>query len=74
MKACGVEQTGAQNLIIARTEISRGDYSQDGVPLLRYTEQLGEVAHDILINPSRPDMLGYFKREGNLPAGEFSIA
>ena len=73
-KACGAEQTNCpEPELVARTEISRGDYSQDGVPLLRYKEQLGEVAHDILINPSRPDMLGYFKRDGNLPAGEFLV-
>lgn len=73
-KACGAEQVNcAEPEVVARTEVSRGDFSQDGVPLLRYTEQLGDVAHDILINPTRPDMLGYFKREGNLPAGEFVV-
>lgn len=73
-KACDAQQTNCPEAeVVARTEISRGDFSQDGVPLLRYTEQLGEVAHDILINPSRPDMLGYFKREANLPAGEFLV-
>lgn len=73
-KACGTEQGNCpEPEVVARTEISRGDFSQDGVALLRYKEQLGEVAHDILINPSRPDMLGYFKREANLPAGEFLV-
>ena len=72
--ACGVEQTDCpEPQVIARTEVNRGEYNQDGVPLLRYTEQLGEVTHDILINPGRPDMLAYFKREGNLPAGEFLV-
>ncbi|WP_372929735.1 signal peptidase I [Shewanella putrefaciens] len=73
-KACGAEQVNCpEPEVVARTEVSRGDFSQDGVPLLRYTEQLGDVAHDILINPTRSDMLGYFKREGNLPAGEFVV-
>ena len=35
-KACGAEQTNCpEPELVARTEISRGDYSQDGVPLLR---------------------------------------
>lgn len=73
-KACGDQQSNCPEAeVVARTEISRGDFSQDGVPLLRYKEQLGDVAHDILINPSRPDMLGYFKRDANLPAGEFLV-
>lgn len=73
-KACAAEQANCpEPQIVARTEISRGDYSQDGVPLLRYSEQLGEVNHEILINPIRPDMMGYFKREGDLPVGEFLV-
>ena len=31
----------------------RGEFVQDMVPLLRYTEQLGDVTHDILRNPGR---------------------
>ncbi|QYJ77980.1 signal peptidase I [Shewanella acanthi] len=73
-KACDESQTNCpEPEVVARTEISRGDFTQDGVPLLRYQEQLSDVAHDILINPSRPDMLGYFKREAGLPAGEFLV-
>ncbi|MBU3021880.1 signal peptidase I [Aestuariibacter sp. A3R04] len=31
----------------------RGEFVQDMVPLLRYSEQLGDVEHDILRNPGR---------------------
>ncbi|MGL4838757.1 MAG: signal peptidase I [Shewanella sp.] len=71
--ACAEQATCPEPQLIARTDVNRGEFNQDGVPLLRYSEQLGEVAHDILINPSRPDMIGYFKRDANLPAGEFLV-
>ncbi|MGB0893659.1 MAG: signal peptidase I [Parashewanella sp.] len=53
---------------IHRTEINRGEFSQNGVPMLRYTEQLGDVKHDILINPGRLEMTqAYFKQQGTSP-------
>jgi len=58
---------------VSRESVNQGEFAQNGTPLLRYTEQLGEVSHDILINPSRPDPVGYYFREGNLPVGEFVV-
>ena len=35
----------------------RGEFTQMGIPLDRYTEQLGEVSHETLRNPLMPDMV-----------------
>ncbi|PJG59655.1 signal peptidase I [Aeromonas cavernicola] len=43
----------------------RGEFSQMGAPLERYTEQLGEVSHQTLRNPYMPDMSDrYFRQPG----------
>jgi signal peptidase I len=34
-----------------------------GIPLDRYTEQLGEVSHETLRNPLMPDMVGRYYRQ-----------
>ncbi|WP_076407716.1 signal peptidase I [Shewanella sp. UCD-KL12] len=68
----GVEQC-PELTEVARVGVNQGEFSQNGVPLSRHTETLGEVSHDILINPQRPDPLGYYYREGKLPVGEFII-
>ncbi|MBB1440325.1 signal peptidase I [Shewanella sp. SG41-4] len=58
---------------IEHVEINRGEFSQNGVPLTRLTEQLGDLEHDILINPSRPDFRQHFYPQAGLPAGEFVV-
>ncbi len=58
---------------VTRVRVNQGEFSQNGAPLIRYTEKLGEVTHDILINPQRPDPIGYYYREGKLPVGEFIV-
>ncbi|WP_298768435.1 signal peptidase I [uncultured Shewanella sp.] len=58
---------------VKRVEVNSGEFFQDGTPLIRYTEQLGDVSHDILINPARPDMINYYFRQPNLPVGEFIV-
>ncbi|MGK0410867.1 MAG: signal peptidase I [Shewanella psychromarinicola] len=59
--------------VIAHTEINRGEFSQDNVPLIRLSEQLGDVKHDILMNPSRPDFRQHFYPQAGLQVGEFLV-
>lgn len=59
--------------LVKRVEVNNGEFFQDGTPLIRYKEQLGDVTHDILINPARPDMINYYFRQPNLPVGEFVV-
>jgi signal peptidase I len=58
---------------IDRVTLGRSEYLQDSVPLNRFKEQIGAVSHDILINPSRPDMLAYFHQQTGVPMGEFVV-
>ena len=67
------EKTCPELKQVARVGVNQGEFSQNGVPLSRYTEKLGEVTHDILINPQRPDPTGYYYREGKLPVGEYIV-
>ncbi|MBL4816553.1 MAG: signal peptidase I [Shewanella sp.] len=67
------EKTCPELKQVARIGVNQGEFSQNGVPLSRYTEKLGEVSHDILINPQRPDPTGYYYREGKLPVGEYIV-
>ncbi|MCL2913404.1 signal peptidase I [Shewanella corallii] len=67
----GSDCTGPQ--LVERAEVNRGEFVQDGIPLLRYKEQLGDVTHDILINPARSEMKQFFYRQGDLPAGEWIV-
>lgn len=67
------EKTCPELKQVARVGVNQGEFSQNGVPLSRYTEKLGEVSHDILINPQRPDPTGYYYREGKLPVGEYIV-
>ena len=59
--------------LVQRVEVNRGEFVQDGIPLLKYKEQLGEVTHDILINPARGEMQQFFYRQGELPVGEWIV-
>lgn len=62
-----------QMQLVHRSEINRGEFIQDGYPLTRYQERLGNVSHDILINQATPEKSNYFYREGDLPAGEWIV-
>ncbi|MBM7072618.1 signal peptidase I [Shewanella sp. 202IG2-18] len=73
-KACveGVKECPGPELI-HRKEINRGEFSQNGYPMLRYNEQLGDVNHDILINPAILDRVSaYYKQDGTKPY-EFEV-
>ncbi len=59
---------------------SRGDFVQDMAPLLRYTEQLGDVAHDILRHPMREVHPSHFytqpgtrSNEWRVPEGQYFV-
>ena len=68
-KACdeGVEKCAGPELI-HRQEVNRGEFSQNGFPMLRYTEELGDVTHDILINPAVVDRVSaYYKQDATKP-------
>ncbi|BDM63627.1 signal peptidase I [Shewanella sp. NFH-SH190041] len=72
-KCTADEKTCPGPQLVPRTEVNSGEFFQDGVPLLRYQEQLGKVTHDILINPARPEMSRYYYHEGTLPIGEWIV-
>ncbi|MBY5993487.1 signal peptidase I [Ferrimonas balearica] len=58
---------------VARVPESVGDFFQSGIPLERYRESLGEVNHDILVNPARRDpSQAYFGQRGHRP-GEWVV-
>ncbi|MGX9462743.1 signal peptidase I [Shewanella sp. A14] len=72
-EACIAGTDCAGPKVIQHTEINRGEFSHNGVPLVRLNEQLGDVKHDILIDPSRPDFRQHFYPQAGLPAGEFIV-
>ncbi|MEM5504517.1 signal peptidase I [Shewanella frigidimarina] len=72
-EACTNETDCPAAHTIEHVEINRGEFSQNDVPLIRLSEQLGDVEHDILINPTRPDFRQHFYPQAGLPAGEFVV-
>ncbi|MFS1423745.1 signal peptidase I [Shewanella sp. 10N.286.48.B5] len=58
---------------IKLTPVNRGEFTHEGVSLSRYTEQLTDVEHDILINPSRPDFSSHFFEQPGTAVGEFIV-
>lgn len=62
-----------QMKLVHRTELNRGEFTQDGYPLTKYQERLGNVSHDILVNQGTAEKSNYFYREANLPAGEWIV-
>ncbi|MGI2113519.1 signal peptidase I [Shewanella frigidimarina] len=72
-EACTNETDCPAAHTIEHVEINRGEFSQNDVPLIRLSEQLGDVDHDILINPTRPDFRQHFYPQAGLPAGEFVV-
>lgn len=72
--ACAKGQSPCPTLEkVERVQVNRGEFSLNGTALLREKEQLGEVSHDILINPARPEMLNYYYRQPNVPLTEFVV-
>lgn len=59
--------------LIDKVKVNQGEFKQEGVPLLRYKEQLGEVTHDLLIHPRKPDPIGYYHKTPGLASGEFVV-
>lgn len=58
----------------------RGEYISDFTPLERYSEKLGEVQHNILRNPARPDRENsYYQQPGTqkdewlVPEGQYFV-
>ncbi|WP_028117697.1 signal peptidase I [Ferrimonas senticii] len=46
--------------------VNQGEYRSGTIPLERYREVLGEVTHDLLINPARGEPTAYyFQQQGN---------
>lgn len=59
--------------LIDKAKVNQGEFKQNGVPLLRYKEQLGEVTHDLLIHPRKPDFIGHYHKTPGLASGEFVV-
>jgi signal peptidase I len=69
-KACtGTDCKGFEKLDLSLVEI--GKFKDQMVELQQYTEQLGDVAHNILINPSRPDLARDFYQQDNPPTRQY---
>ncbi|MBT1444504.1 signal peptidase I [Shewanella sp. JM162201] len=58
---------------VERVSLGDSEFVQDGSRLKHFNEQLGNVGHEILINPARPDMRSMFYRGENLQVGEFVV-
>ena len=72
--ACAEGQSPCPELKkVDRALVNRGEFSQSGMPLIRYKEQLGDISHDILVNPAIPDRINYFFRQENVPLTEFIV-
>ncbi|QIR15237.1 signal peptidase I [Shewanella aestuarii] len=70
---CTATNECPEPIVIKHTEINRGQFTQDRTPLIRYTENLGDVEHDILVNPSRPDFSQHFYQQAGTQTGEFIV-
>ncbi|GAA4897289.1 signal peptidase I [Ferrimonas pelagia] len=58
---------------LSRAQVNRGEFVDGGVELLRYREVLGDVTHDILIDPSKPAMNQYFYPQSGTKTGEWVV-
>lgn len=66
--ACPSKQNCPGIQAVPQTYLSSGEFTQGGVALERYQEQLGEVSHKILKNPAQPDFVPYYyHQDGNQP-------
>ncbi|MFQ6371327.1 signal peptidase I [Shewanella sp. YIC-542] len=72
-EACHGQNPCPQPRLVMRAEVNRGEFSLDGVAQIRYREQLGDVTHDILIDPARGEPTAFYFRQHGLAAGEFIV-
>ncbi|MBO2566198.1 signal peptidase I [Shewanella algae] len=72
-EACKEQQPCPGPKLVLRAPVNKGEFQDDGVDLLRFREQLGEVTHDILINPARPEPSAFYYREPGFAQGEFVV-
>ncbi|CAM3765881.1 signal peptidase I [Rheinheimera salexigens] len=74
-KACATEQTsGCGKLEIVDLQLkNEGEFFQEQYPQRRYTEQLGEVSHDILQTPMRREPTHMFYKQANTDIDEFVV-
>lgn len=69
-KACsGADCTGYKQLDLSLVEV--GKFKDDMVGLEQYTEKLGDIEHNLLINPSRPDFVSRFYQQPVPPTRQF---
>ncbi|MBZ9610024.1 signal peptidase I [Rheinheimera maricola] len=74
-KACAEGQTtGCGKLETVELSLkNEGEYYQERYPQRRYTEQLGEVAHDILQTPARREHTEFFFKQRGTAIDEFVV-
>lgn len=53
--------------------VEQGQFEQQGVPLITANEQLGDVNHQILVNPSQPSHYPHYYRQSFAQAGEWTV-
>ncbi|MCW3173385.1 signal peptidase I [Shewanella subflava] len=70
---CSTDNVCPEPLVIEHVELNQGEFTQENVPLTRYTETTSGFAHDILINPSRPDFRQHFYQQPGTQIGEFIV-
>ena len=69
-EACsGTDCSGYKKLDLSLVEV--GKFKDQMVELQQYTEQLGDVEHNILINPRRPDNAGRFYQQDAPPTAHY---
>jgi signal peptidase I len=71
--ACDNKQTCPEAMNIEMVPVNRGEFNKSGVPLIRLSEQLGDVEHHVLINPAKPEASSYYFRQPGLNTGEFLV-
>ncbi|EMK3324303.1 signal peptidase I [Vibrio sp. IRLE0018] len=64
--------------VVKRNNVVESEFSQDGIPLIQTDEQLGDVKHQILVNPLRQDRVeAYAPRAGVnewvVPQGQYFV-
>ncbi|MBR9726649.1 signal peptidase I [Shewanella intestini] len=71
--ACHSGENCPKTIKIDQKQVNQGEFTLNGTPLKRLTEQLGDVTHDVLINPSRTDPTQLYYQQPGLPATEFFV-
>lgn len=55
------------------SKVAQGEFEMMGVPLITAKEQLGDVEHNVLINPAYPDMADRFYSQPGTRKGEWIV-